>query len=411
MKCNLLICFLACCTLVAAEVYTPQTLPNPHTLNRADYVANPDGILSPQAESMLNARCAQAERESEVEIVIVAIREMDDFRYDAFDFAQETFNTWGIGQKDRNTGVLILLVQRSRDIRIHTGGGLEGLLPDALCWEIIEKQMIPLLSQGRWDEGMLAGAEAIVAEVTTPEAKQELLLGFRPKENETASILTYYFTLACLALIFGAIFVYCRLNGKPTALNNIRYKYVQNGKMLVYLLACFFPIPLIFLALYYYRMSKKIRLKPITCPECRATMRRLSEAEEDRYLNGAQQAEERVRTVDYDVWVCPTCANHLVLPYEKIQIQYSACPNCKAKTYSQVSDVILRSATSLHEGKGEKIYRCQHCGHTHVEHYTIPRVVVVTSTGSGRGGFGGGGFSGGSFGGGISFGGGAGGKF
>ncbi len=411
MKPFVLSIFLLCCSFLAATPYTPTTLPNPHTLNRADYVANPDNILSAATKAEINTLCAEAERISEVELVVIAIREMD-YRYDAFDFAQETFNTWGIGKKDRNTGVLILLVQDSRDIRIHTGGGLEGILPDALCWEIVDNKMIPLLSQGQWDAGILAGTQAIVQEVTTPAAQQELLLGFQPKDTETADILTGYFMLCSIVLIFGAIFAYKRLNGKPRSLNNIRYQYIQDGQLVVYLLACFFPIPLLFLALYYNKKAKEARLKPITCPECKAQMRRLSEAEEDAYLNGAQQAEERVKTVDYDVWSCPSCLNHLVLPYKLTQLKYSKCPHCGTLTYSQVSDVVLRSATTLREGQGEKTYRCEHCGHTHIEHYTIPKVVVVVANGgSSRGGFGGGGFSGGSFGGGSSFGGGAGGKF
>ncbi len=411
MKQLILSLFLLSCTFLAAAPYTPATVPNPHTLNRADYVANPDNILSAAAEAQINALCAEAERTSEVELVIVAIQEMD-WHYDAFDFAQETFNTWGIGRKDRNTGVLILLVQDSRDIRIHTGGGLEGILPDARCWEIVDNNMIPLLREDKWDAGILAGVQAIVQEVTTPAAQQELLLSYRPKDTEVADILAGYLMLSCLMLIFGAIFAYKRLNGKPRSLNNIRYQYIQDGRLVVYLLACFFPLPLLFLALYYHKKAKAVRLKPIACPECKAQMRRLSEAEEDAYLNGAQQAEERVKTMDYDVWACPSCLNHLVLPYKLTQLKYSKCPHCGALTYSQVSDVVLRSATSMREGQGEKTYRCEHCGHTHIEHYTIPKVVVVVTGGSSnRGGFGGGGFSGGSFGGGMSFGGGAGGKF
>ncbi len=408
MKSILLSLSLLCCTLLAAKPYTPTTLPNPHTSNRADYVANPDHILSAQAKAEINALAAQAEVQSDVELVVIAIREMDE-HYDAFDFAQETFNLWGIGRKDRNTGVLILLVQDSRDIRIHTGGGLEGILPDALCSKIVHQTMIPLLREGNWDAGILAGVQAILREVTTPAAQQELLLAFHPKEAEETGILANYLMLCCLALIFGALFAYIRLNGKPRSLNNIRYQYIQDGRLVLYLLACFFPLPLLFLALYYHKKAKAVRLQPIACPECKAQMRRLSEAEEDTYLNGAQQAEERVRTVDYDVWTCPSCLNHLVLPYKRTQLKYSKCPHCGTLTYSQVSDVVLRSATSIREGQGEKTYRCEHCGHTHLEHYTIPKVVVVTTSGGSRGI--GGGFSGGSFGGGRSFGGGAGGKF
>lgn len=423
MKQFVLSVFLCCCCFVAADVYTPATLPNPHTLNRADYVANPDNILSPAAEAEINALCAEAESLSEVELAVVAIGAMDS-SYDAFDFAQETFNTWGIGKKNRNTGVLVLLVQDSRDIRIHTGGGIEGVLPDARCWRIVKGTMIPLLSEGKWDDGLLAGTRAIVRDVTTDAARQELLLGYHPKEIEGIGILTIYLMLCFGVLIIGAVYAYKRLNGKPRSLNNIRYQYIQDGRVLVYVLACFFPLPLLFLAIYYHKKAKEARLKPITCPECKAQMRRLSEAKENAYLNKAQQIEERVKAIDYDVWACPSCLNHLVLPYKLEQQKYSKCPQCGAKTYSQVSDTIFYNDTiTLDKVKGEKTFRCKHCGYTKKKRYTIPKDVIAIISDNGNnlgnlsggsfsgGSFGVGGFSGGSFGGGRSFGGGAGGKF
>ncbi len=411
MKQIALLIALLCSVGLSAGTYTPATLPNPHTSNRADYVANPDGILSAETEQRINKLAAQAERISEVEMVVVAIQAFDEGRYDAFSFAQETFNLWGIGKKDKNTGVLILLVQSSRDIRIHTGGGLEGILPDARCKRILNKQMIPLLSQEQWDAGILAGVKAIYQEVTTPEAQKELLLEYTPKIYEGRPALRGYLMISFLMLIFGAIFAYTRLNWNMSALNNVRYAHIKKGYWLMITLACIFPLPLLPLLIYYLVVAQKVRLQPILCPRCQKPMRRLNEQEDDAYLNGGQLAEERLKTVDYDVWECAACNYHLVLPYKQMTLSYKACPSCGTIAYSKQSDVVLRQPTSYHQGLGERTYVCKHCGHKKVEQYVIPMEVVVSGGGGRGGGFSGGGFSAGSFGGGRSFGGGAGGKF
>ncbi len=411
MKQTALFILLLCSIGLSAATYTPAILPNPHTANRADYVANPDGILSAETEQQINQLAAQAERISEVEMVVVAIQAFDEGRYDAFSFAQETFNTWGIGKKDKNTGVLILLAKDSRDIRIHTGGGLEGVLPDARCKRILNKQMIPLLSQEQWDAGILAGVKAIYQRVTTPEAQKELLLDYTPKVYEGYPTLRVYLMVSFLMLIFGAIFAYYQLNWNKSALNNIRYARIKSGYWLMGVLAVLFPLPNLLLFIYYLVVARKVRLQPIPCPRCQKPMRRLNEQEDDAYLNGGQLAEERLNTVDYDVWVCADCNHHLVLPYKQMTLSYKACPSCGTIAYSKQSDVILRQPTSYQQGLGERTYVCKHCGHKKVEQYVIPMEVIVSGGGGRGGGFSGGGFSGGSFGGGRSFGGGAGGKF
>ncbi|MCM1035275.1 MAG: TPM domain-containing protein [Paludibacter sp.] len=395
--------------VVIAGGYSPTSVPNPHNADMRWYVANPDHILSANAVAELNSIAAQTERKTEVEMAIVAIEEMTS-PADAMDFAQTLFNYWGIGKKGRNTGVLILLVKQSHDIRIHTGGGIEGILTDAVCADILNNDMIPLLADAQWDAGLLAGARALQERLTTDDALQELLLDYHPADSAGIDLLTGYFCLSFFLLILLAIGAYRQLGSNSLALNNIRYRQAQNNLYIYKICAIFFPLPCALFWWWYKQAIERLRLLPMACPQCHHIMHLLSEQEEDRFLNTAEQAEEQVHSVDYDVWLCPDCKNHLVLPYTAQQTLYSRCPHCHAVTYTLLSDVILQSATQLRNGTGEKTYHCRHCGATDVKLYTLPKLPVVVVTG-GNGGHGGGGFSGGSFSGGISFGGGAGGKF
>ena len=74
------------------------------------------------------------------------------------------------------------------------------------------------------------------------------------------------------------------------------------------------------------------------CPTCQALMTRLAETEDDALLAAGQQAEERVGSVDYDVWKCGACSHHFILRYPKWITGYAKCPQCSNRTKSSSED-------------------------------------------------------------------------
>lgn len=117
----LYILFVAATVVSHAAVYTPQDVPNPQLNWQASYVANPDAILADSTVQWLNSCAAILNEKTHVEMATVALQSIGEA--DAFDFAYELFQRWGIGRKGQNTGVLILFVRDSRDLRIMTWYG------------------------------------------------------------------------------------------------------------------------------------------------------------------------------------------------------------------------------------------------------------------------------------------------
>ena len=78
------------------------------------------------------------------------------------DYSQKVFTAWGIGQKDKRNGVLLIVFIQDRKMRIHVGYGLEGALPDALCRRIIENEIAPGFKQGDYGRGLTLGIKAII---------------------------------------------------------------------------------------------------------------------------------------------------------------------------------------------------------------------------------------------------------
>ena len=158
---------------VQAAVYTPSSVPDPKAQGQGFYVSNPDALLADSDVVWLNACAQQLDAATHVEMCVVALQSIG--QSDAFDFAYELYQRWGIGRKGQNTGVLILFVELSHDIRIMTGVGMEGVLTDAQCSQIIRTDMTPAFRQGDYGAGLCLGALRIYEICTDGETPEELL--------------------------------------------------------------------------------------------------------------------------------------------------------------------------------------------------------------------------------------------
>ena len=163
-----LVCALS---LSAQKVFTPDNLPKVHLQDRTKYVCNPSGILSQAATDSIDAMLYQLEEQTGIETVVAAVPSIGEV--EAFDFCHELLNSWGVGKKGKDNGLVVLLVVDQRAIQFYTGYGLEGELPDAICKRIQVQDMIPYLKDNKWDEGMLAGMTKVVGRLDGSMEKEE----------------------------------------------------------------------------------------------------------------------------------------------------------------------------------------------------------------------------------------------
>lgn len=100
-------------------------------------------------------------------IVVATVKDVGDNEPDMY--ANELYQAWGIGKKGEDKGVLIFLALRERKVRIETGYGVEGILPDGLVGEILDRYVTPYLKEGDYGAG-LENAMAAVAQVVAKDA-------------------------------------------------------------------------------------------------------------------------------------------------------------------------------------------------------------------------------------------------
>ena len=144
-----------------AKVYTPDNLPKVHLQNKYRYLCDPEGILSSAATDSIDRMLYRLEQQTGIETVVAVVPSIG--QAECFDFCHELLNSWGVGKKGKDNGLVILLVTDQRCIQFYTGYGLEGVLPDAICKRIQVQAMIPYLKNGQWSEGMVVGIRATCA--------------------------------------------------------------------------------------------------------------------------------------------------------------------------------------------------------------------------------------------------------
>ena len=116
-------------------------------------------VISPAYESRIAAVTGELLQKTGVPVVIVTMPDIGGEEYN--DYANRLYESWGIGKKGEDKGVLVFVTIKERKMRIETGYGIEGIIPDGLAGEIRDRYMLPDLRQDKFGEGLLKGTLVI----------------------------------------------------------------------------------------------------------------------------------------------------------------------------------------------------------------------------------------------------------
>ncbi|TRX62969.1 YgcG family protein [Carboxylicivirga sp. M1479] len=149
-------------TVLFASFASAQDIPErsnpPRLLN--DYA----GLLSSEQQQRLESHLSQFARETSTQITILLVNDFGGTSRE--DFAFKVGEKWGVGQKGKNNGIVVVVKPRIGNSRgqafIATGYGLEGAVPDAVANRIIDKEMIPYFKQGDYFSGIAVASNRLM---------------------------------------------------------------------------------------------------------------------------------------------------------------------------------------------------------------------------------------------------------
>ncbi|OGR28964.1 MAG: methanol dehydrogenase [Desulfuromonadales bacterium GWD2_54_10] len=158
-------------------------------------------LLSPEVATRLEQKLAVFEQETSTQIVVLTIPSLQGDNIDQF--AIRVVEQWKIGQKGKDNGVLLVLAQAERKVRIEVGMGLQGVLPDITAGQIIRDVMRPFLKADNFDQAISTGTDAIMSatkgEFTATPKDQH-----RRTHKKSSSSLTLFLLAAVAAVILGS---------------------------------------------------------------------------------------------------------------------------------------------------------------------------------------------------------------
>lgn len=117
------------------------------------------GIMSVEEQNALEQKLVAYNDSTSTQLAIVIIESLEG--YEVSDYATRLAESWGVGQKEKDNGVMLLVAIADKKITIQTGYGMEGVLPDAICKRIIENEIKPAFKQSRFYEGFDKASTAI----------------------------------------------------------------------------------------------------------------------------------------------------------------------------------------------------------------------------------------------------------
>jgi len=151
------LCVVLCCLLFTADISPGWALPPPAFHGHVNDLAK---LLSPATAGRLEQTLQAFAESDSTEIAILTIDSLEGDDLEGFSI--RTVEQWGLGQRGKDNGVLLLVVKNDRKLRLEVGRGLEGVLTDLTAGRIIDTVIAPQLKSGHFDEGITAGVKAII---------------------------------------------------------------------------------------------------------------------------------------------------------------------------------------------------------------------------------------------------------
>ena len=148
---------------VAQTRYSVKDVPNVQRQDYQQFVSDPDNAVSYVDIQTLNAKIQEMKDSLNVQCAVVVLPAIAEEYATAKDFATELFENWGIGDKQSNQGLLIVLItgEGEREIAFETGYGLEDKLPDGMCKLIQTTKMLPHFKEEDFGTGLIAGVSEV----------------------------------------------------------------------------------------------------------------------------------------------------------------------------------------------------------------------------------------------------------
>jgi uncharacterized protein len=305
------------------------------------YVNDFAKILRVEDKGSIRTALAKFRDDTGVHLVVGSIQSIHDYKtgdQNIESFATNLFNTWGIGDSQRNDGVLILVAVKDRTVRIELGSGY-GKTYNEQMQDVINQEMLPHFRMKNYSRGVREGTSSVVRILSQPaptvisQPTPAPTIGDYSGSSTSDSgggALPFVIVGAVIVAVFGLI---------------------------------------------WYARSRKRR-----CLDCRVAMELLDTGEEDQYLDDGQRLEKSLGSVNYQLWQCPRCGHHDLQAQNRWLSSFAGCHSCGYRAM-EVNEMITIHPTQLTPGEKLIDKLCRYCGFRRSETIILPMLPQISRPG------------------------------
>ncbi|PZO42788.1 MAG: hypothetical protein DCF17_08065 [Shackletoniella antarctica] len=286
------------------------------------------GILLPADKARLRESLEQLRAATGIEAVVVTVPSTGmygtgDRSFEVF--ATSLFNTWGLGDAQRDDGVLVLFSEGDRAVRIELGRGYSRAY-DARMQLVIDEYMLPRFRESEYSAGLYNGTQATIQQLTGPPP------------STVENLPTQGLAIGAGALFLGGIGLFGLL-------------------------------------------KRRDFLRP-KCSSCDVRMQPLPPESAKAHLSAGQCTELQLGSVRHNVLECPQCRQIVKRQFPNFGLgqKYGACPICHFKTLETVKQTTVVSPTYSSSGEAIAERCCRHCNHTDETTVHLPRLERSSSS-------------------------------
>ncbi|MCP3137700.1 TPM domain-containing protein [Pyxidicoccus xibeiensis] len=348
---------LACVFGTPALGITVDAVPRPP---RGTWSVDTTGKLSADTRAEVNRLGAELDAQGRGQLAVVVVDTTSG--RGSRDFALTLFNRWGIGHAGVDDGALLFIALSDRKAEIILGDGVDGPRDQAASDALMSGTIIPAFKRGDPDGAVRDGARGLhqllqQSELFNPSAATA------SGEQDTQALPPQE-----APYIPGTV---------PSSYESVYAPEPTSSTPDVGLLAGGVGV----LGAAGLAGRALLRRRPRKCRACGGKRERLDEAADDDHIDAGQRREEKLGSVDYDVWWCNPCEDAVVERYGTLFTRYARCAQCRYVTSDKTTRT-LRAATYDHGGEVEVTLRCKHCGNVSTSRHSTPRLTRSSSSSS-----------------------------
>ena len=215
--------------LISIITFNGFSLDVPKLQGRINDYAN---IIDTQTREKLKQLLIYHEEQTTNQIAILTINSL---RGDVLEeFSIRTARTWALGQKDKNNGILLLIVKNDRKLRIEVGYGLEGIITDLHAMIIIKRIIVPEFKKGHYSKGVELGVKSLVdtlksgvEEIKVDKTTMSMIKNANAKINQNDEVIISPIILQFFMILFAIILFVIGLK------THLAYQFYKKNKKLI----------------------------------------------------------------------------------------------------------------------------------------------------------------------------------